>query len=183
MILVHPPVVKPCEPPAGIARLHHFLQRRGIKCKIWDANLEGLLSLLQGQKELFSSPLSAPLDPWTRRAWRNLSLNLDRIKHGTTYHDFARYRRAVEDLNRLLSKAVISPDVRLSLANYQHVHLSPAKSIDLIQAAEKPEQNPFYPFFKERLAEVLGETASLMVGFSLNYLSQALSTFAMVGCL
>ena len=165
MILVHPPVVKPCEPPAGIARLHHFLQRRGMKCKIWDANLEGLLGLLHGQKELFSSP--APLDPWTRRACRNLSLNLDRIKNSTTYHDFARYRRAVEDLNRLLSKAAIFPDVRLSLANYQHLHLSPAKSIDLIEAAEKPEQNPFYPFFKERLAEILEETASPWVGFSL----------------
>jgi radical SAM superfamily enzyme YgiQ (UPF0313 family) len=97
------------------------------------------------------------------------------------YHDFARYKRAVEDLNRLLSKAAIPTGVRLSLANYQHTHLSPAKSQDLLRAAEKPEQNPFYPFFKERLAGVLGETASPWIGFSLNYLSQALSTFAMIG--
>ena len=183
MILIHPPVVKPCEAPAGIARLHPFLRRQGIKSRIWDANLEGLLSLLKLPREFSSSPASASLDPWTRRAWRNLSRNLDRIKQGTTYLDLSRYKRVVEDLNRLLSRAAISSDVRLSLANYQHVHLSPVKSVDLLQAAEKPEQNPFYPFFKTRMYEVLEETASPWIGFSLNYLSQALNTFAMIGFL
>ncbi len=110
-------------------------------------------------------------------------MNLDRIKHWTTYRDFPRYKRVVEDLNRLLSQAAISSNVRLSLANYQHVHLTPVKSVDLLQAAEKPEQNPFYPFFNTRMSEVLEETASPWVGFSLNYLSQALNTFAMIGFL
>jgi radical SAM superfamily enzyme YgiQ (UPF0313 family) len=183
VILVHPPVVKPCEPPAGIAKLYSFLRGWGIKCKIWDANLEGLLGLLHSQEKFSSSSLKASLDPWTRRAWRNLSLNLNSLKNWTPYYDFARYKRAVEDLNRLLAQAAISQNVRLSLANYQHPQLSPTRSIDLIQAAEKPEQNPFYPFFKERMVQVLEEAASPMIGFSLNYLSQALCTFAMIGFL
>ena len=45
MILVNPPVVKPCEPPAGIAKLCGALNQHGIKYSVWDANLEGLLSL------------------------------------------------------------------------------------------------------------------------------------------
>lgn len=145
--------------------------------------MEGLLSLLQTRRTLFSFPSSAPLDPWTQRASRNRSSNLNRIRHRSTYQAFARYKRAVEDLNRILNKTATFFDVQLTLANYQHIHLSPLKSMDLIQAAEKPEKNPFYAFFKDRLAEVLEKTSSPWIGFSLNYLSQALSTFAMIGFL
>jgi radical SAM superfamily enzyme YgiQ (UPF0313 family) len=181
VILVHAPVVKPCEPPAGIAKLCSFLGGWGVKCKIWDANLESLLGLLHAQEKAFSSSRGASLDTWTRRAWRNLTFNLNAIKNWTTYHNWARYKRAVEDLNRLLAQAAISQNVRLSLANYQHPQLSPTRSVDLIQAAEKPEQNPFYPFLQERLVQVFEEAASPVIGFSLNYLSQALCTFAMIG--
>ena len=183
MILVHPPVTKPCEPPAGIARLQGFLRRRGINCKIWDANLEGLLDLLQTRGKLFSSSPGASLDTWTRRSLKNLALNLDLLRDIATYHSFARYKKAVEDLNRLFAQAAIPQNVRLTWANYQHSELSPARSKDLIQAAEKPEQNPFYPFFKERMVQILEETSSCMIGFSLNYLSQGLTSFAMIGFL
>jgi radical SAM superfamily enzyme YgiQ (UPF0313 family) len=54
------------------------------------------------------------------------------------------------------------------------------KSGDLIRAAEKPEANPFYPYFSERLTQTLAESPEL-IGFSLNYLSQALCTMAMIG--
>jgi hypothetical protein len=57
------------------------------------------------------------------------------------------------------------------------------RSGDLIAAAEKPELNPFYPYFSRRLEGLLGESQPSMVGFSLNYLSQALCTFAMIGFL
>jgi radical SAM superfamily enzyme YgiQ (UPF0313 family) len=69
------------------------------------------------------------------------------------------------------------------LANYQHEELSPARSTDLIRAAENPEDNPFYPFFKKRLTEFLKSEQPSVIGFSLNYLSQALCTFAMIGFL
>jgi hypothetical protein len=71
------------------------------------------------------------------------------------HQDDGRYRRAIKDLNRLLDMAARSSRVRLGLANYEHEELSPARSTDLVRAAENPEDNPFYPYFKKRLTELL----------------------------
>ena len=222
MILIYPPVAKPSEPPAGIAKLCGALNYHGIKYRVLDANLEGLLSLLK------TPPVS--LDTWTSRASRHLSRHLaslngwnaypgsrkfpgssredecahrlaglSRRKRGMSPHrdvdqelrplpvglhqDDGRYRRAIKDLNRLLDMAARSSRVRLGLANYEHEELSPARSTDLVRAAENPEDNPFYPYFKKRLTELLKKEQPSMIGFSLNYLSQALCTFAMIGFL
>ncbi|HAJ26625.1 MAG TPA: hypothetical protein DCG53_05175, partial [Syntrophus sp. (in: bacteria)] len=48
-LLIHPPVSKPCEPPAGIARLAGSLREHGISCTVIDANVEGLHFLLDAQ--------------------------------------------------------------------------------------------------------------------------------------
>jgi radical SAM superfamily enzyme YgiQ (UPF0313 family) len=76
-----------------------------------------------------------------------------------------------------------SSRVRLGLANYQHEELSPTRSTDLVRAAENPEDNPFYPYFKKRVTELLKKEQPSIIGFSLNYLSQALCAFAMTGFL
>ena len=215
MILIYPPVAKPSEPPAGIAKLCGALNYHGIKYRVLDANLEGLLSLLK------APPVS--LDTWTCRASRHLSRHLALLNHWNTYsgsrkfpgssredecahrlagmsphrdvdqelrplpvglhQDDSRYRRAIKDLNRLLDMAARSSRVRLGLANYEHEELSPARSTDLVRAAENPEDNPFYPYFRKRLTELVKKEKPSMIGFSLNYLSQALCTFAMIGFL
>jgi len=175
VILIHPPVAKPCEPPAGIAKLCGALNHHGIRYGVLDANLEGLLSLLK------ASPV--PSDTWTSRAFRHLSKHLSSLSSWEVYQENGRYRRAVKDLNRLLEMAGRSSGVRLGLTNYQHDELSPARSTDLIRAAEHPEDNPFYPYFKKRLTELLKSEQPSVIGFSLNYLSQALCTFAMIGLL
>ena len=46
MLLIHPPVVKPCEPPAGLAKLSGFMNYHDIPCGVIDANVEGIMSLL-----------------------------------------------------------------------------------------------------------------------------------------
>jgi radical SAM superfamily enzyme YgiQ (UPF0313 family) len=69
------------------------------------------------------------------------------------------------------------------LANYEHEELSPTSSADLLRAAENPETNPFSPYFEKRLVELLEAQQPSAIGFSLNYLSQALCTFAMIGFL
>ena len=178
MILIHPPVTKPCEPPAGIAKLCGALNHHGIRHRVLDANLEGLLSLLETPP---GSP--GPIDTWTSRAFRHLPRDLASLKAWDAYQDNGRYRRAIEDLNRLLEMTTRPSRVRLSLANYQHEELSPARSADLIRAAENPEDNPFYPYFGKRLTELLKDEQPSVIGFSLNYLSQALCTFAMIGFL
>jgi radical SAM superfamily enzyme YgiQ (UPF0313 family) len=175
MILIHPPVTKPCDPPAGIAKLCGALNHHGIKYKVLDANLEGLLSLLT------TPPVS--LDTWTSRAFRHLSGNLASLNSWDAYQDNGRYRQAIKDLNRLLEMTTRSSRIRLGLANYQHEELSPVRSVDLIRAAEKPEDNPFYSYFEKRLRELLKSEQPSAIGFSLNYLSQALCTFAMIGFL
>ena len=175
MILIHPPVSKPCEPPAGIARLCGALNHHGMNYTVLDANIEGLLFLLN------SSPGSS--DTWTIRALRHLSGHLDSIRSVKAYKKEDRYRRAMNDLNRLLKMAANGRDVHLSLTNYEDKTLSPIRSTDLIRAAENFKANLFYPYFKKRLPDLLKERSPSLVGFSLNYLSQALSTFAMIGFL
>ena len=175
MILIHPPVAKPCEPPAGIAKLCGALNHHGIRYRVLDANLEGLLSLLK------TPPVSS--DTWTSRALRHLPRHLASLTCWDAYQDNGSYRRAIKDLSRLLEMTACSSRVRLGLANYQHEELSPARSTDLVKAAENPEDNPFYSYFRKRLTELLKSEQPSIIGFSLNYLSQALCTFAMIGLL
>ena len=175
MLLIHPPVAKPCEPPAGIAKLCGALNYHGIRYRVLDANLEGLLSLLK------TPPLSS--DTWTSRALSHLPRHLASLTCWDAYQDDGRYRRAIKDLSRLLEMTACSSRVRLGLANYEHEELSPARSTDLVKAAEDPEDNPFYPYFRKRLTELLKSEQPSIIGLSLNYLSQALSTFAMIGFL
>jgi Radical SAM superfamily len=172
-LLIHPPVVKPCEPPAGIAKLTGALWRHGEQCSVWDANLEGLLGLMQ-------APLAAS-DRWSRRAFRNRARHLADLREPAIYGHPDRYRRAVADINRVVEMAASGNSTRLSLTNYQDSELSPVKSCDLIRASQKPEQNPFYPFFSRRLTQLVEGDEPGVVGFSLNFLSQALCAFAMIG--
>jgi radical SAM superfamily enzyme YgiQ (UPF0313 family) len=50
-----------------------------------------------------------------------------------------------------------------------------------LAAAEKTELNPFYPYFKSRLEGLFHEKEPSLVGISVNYLSQALTAFSMLG--
>jgi hypothetical protein len=175
IILIHPPIAKCSEPPAGIAKLSACLNANKIYHKVIDANLEGILYLLK-----HVSNNNTTTDRWTTRAVKNLERNLVALQDIATYKSPSRYQRAVMDINHLLKVAGKSLGVDLSLADYHDLCLSPIKSTDLISAAEKPRANPFYPYFQHRLINALEENPDF-VGFSLNYLSQALCTFAMIG--
>ena len=173
MLLIFPPVAKPCEPPAGIALLASRLRSSGIQCRLLDANLEGLLWLHE-------RPLTAT-DTWTRRAARNRRINIASLRDIRTYQSPGRYSKSVGEVNRLLSMAGSESNVAVGLADYQHPALSPLRSRDLIAAAESHDQNPFFPWFSSRLPELLDGVQT--VGISLNYLSQALCSFAIIGYL
>jgi len=71
--------------------------------------------------------------------------------------------------------------VAVGLANYQDFSLSPLRSSDLIRTSEQPETSPFYGYFMERLSAVFEDKEPSVVGISLNYLSQAIPTFSMIG--
>lgn len=171
MLLIFPPVARPCEPPAGIARLSGALKAGGLDCRLLDANLEALLWLLG------EPPMSN--DTWTRRAVGSRSRHLDALRDPATYGSPDRYVRSVRDLNRILNIAGRAKGAVVEMADFRHARLSPVRSEDLILSAERYESNPFFPWFRHRLPELLDGVAR--VGFSLNYLSQALTTFAMIG--
>ena len=173
MLLIYPPVAKPCEPPAGIAYLAGTLRGNDLPCTLLDANIEGVLYLLESVDE--------PNDTWGRRAYRNLKNNLADLRTPQLYTNIDRYRRAVIDVNRILELAGLKKNISLSLANYQDPSISPLKSGDLLKAAAQPEQNIFYPYFSKRLQEILTTEQPGLMGFSLNYLSQAIPAFAMMG--
>jgi hypothetical protein len=181
MVLIHPPIVKPCEPPAGISVLAGALTRHGAKYMVVDANLEGILSLLKCNADRDLHPL--PPDRWTVRAHRYLESNLASLTCWHGYENMDRYKRAVQDINRILEVSAPRRDVHLSLSNYLDRRHSPVRSDDLVKVAEVPEQNPFFTYFKERFLNLLEKESPAIIGFSLNYLSQALCTFAMIGFL
>jgi hypothetical protein len=174
ILLVFPPVAKPCEPPAGIAMLSGALRVHQVEHSLLDANLEGMLSLL---KKPF-----APADTWTHRAYRNLSQNLGSLQSWATYQNIDTYKRAVLDINHLLTIAG-GERAHISLADYSDARLSPVKGNDLLYAAQHPAENPFYAYFSSRLPPIIKWERTTVAGFSLNYLSQALTTFAMMGFL
>ena len=174
ILLIHPPVAKPGEPPAGIARLAGALRSHGVPCAVIDANIEGLYHLLGTLK-------SSPDDTWSRRAYRHLDAHLAALRAMTICGKPDAYRRAVADINRLLSMAAQGVDAQVSLANYSHRHLSPVRSTDLLQAADRPQDNPYYGYFLARILPALGPTGPGVVGVSINFLSQALCAFALIG--
>lgn len=171
MLLVFPPVAKPCEPPAGIARLAGSLRANGIPCRLLDANLEGVLWLISQSRDT--------ADTWSRRAMKNRETHLAALRDPLTYSSPDRYGRAASDLNRLLAISGVSGGVEVGMSDYRDPSLSPVRSRDLFSSAEAPESNRFFPYFSRRLPELLDGVET--VGFSVNYLGQALCAFAMIG--
>ncbi|NTU41896.1 MAG: radical SAM protein [Nitrospirales bacterium] len=175
MLLIHPPVAKPSEPPAGIARLSGMLRDHGVGHRLWDASLEGLIHLLG-----IPVPEDRKADRWSGRAFRNRGRNLSLMRDSILYGNRDKYSRTVTDLSRALS-LISSPGITVGLANYEDGGLSPLRSADLIRAAEQPEESPFYPFLLERLEALFRIREPAFVGISLSYLSQALTAFALIG--
>lgn len=179
MLLIHPPVVKPCEPPPGIACLSGALKTRRLAHAVFDANLEGLIHFLS-----LPAPAAAPdRDTWTKRAWKSRAAHLSFLRDPAGYSSFPRYQRAVLDLERVLRETGKSGSAVLGLGNYRHGALSPTRSGDLLRAAEEPEREVFAAFFKNRLLDWAEGKETGPIGVSLNFLSQAVPAFALMGLL
>jgi hypothetical protein len=175
MLFIYPPVAKPSEPPAGLAKLAGALNHHHLSHQIIDANLEAIFHRARG-------PMAGQ-DKWTRRATRHLSSNLASLFNGQAFHNLDRYKRTVIDINRVVQLGQPQFDGSLTLVNYTDSRFSPVRCQDLIRAAENPEQNPFYHYFSARLDGLLEDRQPSLIGISLNYLNQAVCAFAMAGYL
>jgi Radical SAM superfamily len=175
ILLIHPPAAKPSEPPAGVARLAGALKFHGIGHRVIDANIEGLYHLLRN--------LPATRDTWSHRAYKSLDRHLQALQSPAIYRTPDAYRRAVADINRLLSRAAQNRAVQPGLANYHDRRLAPVRSADLLAAAAHPESNPYFGFYQTRILPALDAMQATVAGISINYLSQALCAFALIGLL
>lgn len=177
MLLIFPPAAKACEPPPGMARLHGTLKHHGVPVRSIDMNLEGFYDLYHREVEAE--------DLWGKRAVKKREMNLFNLCDAHGYENRDRYKNAVMDIGKVLTMASKPWGAQVSLANYKSFTLSPLRSRDLLYAAEHPEENVFYPYFSRRFQELITEDPGALdtVGFSMNYLNQALCTFAMIGYL
>ncbi len=171
--LLHPPVAKPSEAPAGVARLAGALKAHGVRCKVIDANIRGLHHLLHC--------LAEPRDTWGKRARRHLDSHIANLRSARILDNFDRYKRAIADINHLLSAAGRDDNIRVGLADYHDRNLSPVRSADLLASAQAPERNPFFGYYQNCLLPEIRAFAPDVVGLSINYLAQALSAFALIG--
>jgi len=175
ILLIYPPLVKACEPPIGIARLAAAMQQHGVVCETWDANLEGQLALLHTAGDA--------TDPRLLQAVRTREHHLFLLRDQRGYENFDRYKLAVNRLNYLLASAGQAWQSQISLADYTHSDLQPVRSSDLLRIAEEPQRSPFYDVLLTGLQNRIKHRSFAYVGLSINYLSQALSAFAIVGIL
>ena len=173
MLLIYPPVAKPGEPPTGIAQLAGTLKAHGKRCVVLNANIEGLHYLTACNR--------TPEDTWSKRAERNCKNNINALHDLSLFSNQDRYQRVVRDLNRVVEQSAPQKELSLSLVNYQDQMISPLRSSDLRTAAATYEQNIYFPYFQQRLKQLFAEHPFTHVGFSLTYLSQANTTFAMIG--
>ena len=172
ILLIYPPLAKNCEPPPGIARLAGFLRGNGVTCPTLDANRQGLDYLLGLDFDRS--------DTWSMRAGKNLDANMQRLQDLHTYANLDRYKRAVVDVNRVLTGVGTQHGIELSLSNYQD-HSSPVRSEDLIRVAEQYQDNLFYPFFRDIISPAIEQEQPDYIGISLTYLSQAVPAFGLIG--
>ncbi|MBN1466826.1 radical SAM protein [candidate division KSB1 bacterium] len=174
VLLIYPPVAKPAEPPAGLAQLKKALQSFQISCTVIDANVHGQLYLLRTAQRAEQ--------PRGRMALRNRDKNLRDIRSLRAYRSFDHYKRCVLELRALLAEAA-QPNAAISFTDFKDKEMLPVRSCDLVRAAAEPERNPFYTYFLSELVPRIDALSPQVIGLSLIYLSQALTTFALIGLL
>ncbi len=175
ILLIHPPVSRPAEPPAGIARLCGALRALNLEHVVVDLNLEGMFNMLEN-----AGKGDGVSDKWTKRAEKNFEANIKLVCSSRALEKFDAYKKAVLELDRLISRAHSCPNVRIGLSDYRDGFLSPLCSPDLLKAAREYKSNPFSQLFSTRLSGLL-DSKAVFAGISVNYLSQALTAFAIAG--
>lgn len=173
MLLIFPPVAKPCEPPAGVALLAAALKSHKLACTVYDASVDGIMYLIESVRDA--------KDPWALRALKNRDDIISDLKTPGLYTNVDRYHQRVYDLNRLLSISVDQTRFKISLSDYSDNRLSSVDSKDLLTSAAACEENPFFPFFEQKIRPRILASDSEYIGISLCYLNQALVSFALAG--
>ena len=176
LVLIHPPVSLPCEPPPGLALLAGRLGAAGADVQVIDASAEALHRMLSGV------PDEAARDIAGRRALRHRERALGQLRGAEAYKDLDRHRSAVDTLRRVLAMAADGAGARVDLGDFQDRTLSPFFHEHLLEAVEVPGRWPFSRYLQD-LAREVAAMAPRAIGISINYLHQALPSLALAGAL
>ncbi|MEA1911622.1 MAG: radical SAM protein [Spirochaetota bacterium] len=178
MLLISPPAARITEAYPALARLGGALKAHNIPYRILDGNLEGLMHLINSE--------TSDKDTWTKRAVKGKEHSLAILTSTKGYSNFDTYKSHIKRLNRLLEKSDLNKGHEITLANFSTPLWSPLSSMDLKYSGDYFEDNPFYSWFSNRIPRVIEEMESngnkiKFIGFSVTFLSQALTAFAMAG--
>lgn len=180
IVLLHPPAVKPSEPPLGAAVLLDSLRRKGISAQVLDANLGAYLHLLSPGRVRAASGVQPSTS--LRRALQHLPASLEFIRSSRAAASAPRYATAVTHLEAALS-AFGQEGERLSLGDYVHRGFSEFAPADLATMADGEGGTLFAGYFRDvLLPQVIGFSPRI-VALSVNYRHQVLPAFELAGML
>jgi hypothetical protein len=182
ILLLHPPAVKPAEPPLGLALLLGHLRRQGFAAEVLDANLGAYLHLL-GADSLAIAAGSAPPVP-LRRAMRHAGPSLALLRSPAALASTERYRTAVLHLQQALGahRGVKTEEV-LTLGDYRHQRLSEFSPAALTSVASGAESTLFADYFRQQLLPQIVARRPRLIALSVNYRHQVLPAFELAGLL
>ena len=180
MLLISPPASRICEAYPALARLSGALKAHNISHRILDGNLEGLIYLTNSE--------TASNDTWTNRAVKGRDHSLKLLTSPEGYTNFDTYKSHIKRLNRLLEKSNLNNGENITLANFTTPLLSPLRSTDLKHSTSNYKDNTFYPWFKNRIPQIITKMETdgnkvNFIGLSVTFLSQAITAFAIAGFL
>lgn len=178
MLLLYPPCVRSTEPPLGIARLSGYLKANGINAETIDLNQGAFAHLIHSDTIEIDKKTSSV---WSLGSLKRRVYNYSCLTNNKAYENFDRYKRTVLDLNKALTELSKPFGVSVTLANYEDNKLSPLKYEDLLSSAQNYKANIFYNYFSLTLKEKLSQVKNPVIGISINFLSQALCAFALIG--
>ena len=192
LLLIHPPVVRPSEPPLGAATLAGFLSDQGLRVEMLDLNVEAFHYLLNPGHGPTAGEEPPPwmegfvpdqaLDRFSRRALKNLPAALRELRSPQILRHPDRYRAMIRVLERVLwLRSARNGGPRVSLTDFRHPQLDPLQRRHLNQMAVSRAGGCLQTFMEERTGQVILETRPRWVGISVNYLSQILPAMALMG--
>ena len=182
VLLIHPPAVKPAEPPPGVAVLLAHLSSEGIAASVIDANLEAYLFLLEEPR--LAEAAGARPGTSLRRAVNHAPRALSLLRGTAALASFPRYAAAVRDVNRALSVyRGCGGGERLTLGDYTHGALSEFEPADLERLAAGEASTLFSGYFRERMLPRVARLDPRLIGISVNYRHQVLPAFELAGLL
>jgi hypothetical protein len=182
VLLLHPPAVKPSDPPLGLAVLCGHLRNRGIAVSAIDANLQAYLYLLNPVR--LAAHAGTRPSTALRRAIGNVPRALALLRSPEASTSFARYQSAVGHLNTALGVyGSREKEERLTLSDYGGGRLSEFAPDHLADMAAGAKSTLFNDYFQEVLLPAVVERKPGLVALSVNFRHQVLPAFELAGLL